>query len=370
MSNRVDSNLVNEAAGKLLLNDAVKFSSNTNNTSMFGTFPISNGNYDLQGAVADVQKGGQNGIGSRILQIDSATPLIMNPCIIVVTQAPTMWKNNPEIGQMLRALWEVDAESIDGIDFGYTVGVADTIVGHDSQSLKMPTQTARTAVNPSVTWTEKYGNIVWGLHYQWLCAMQHPDTNSSYLSTIAALTSNNETSEYNHIPPWILSAFSMSFMAIQPDPTGHWSRIIDAAYYTGVFPTETGNLGLKRQLNTSDKVARTISYTGIVQHNDNTREVGALIMKALQVHRPDYQRAATIPGINADIANFGNSAAGKDATYAYNRMVNDNYTGAKGFDQRGLTDISNTTTSTNSFESDLDSQNNTVPVTKNSGSMV
>ena len=248
------------------------------------------------GNVANVQDGAQNGIGPRILQIDAVTPLIFNPAIIVLLTAPTMWDQYPLAKQTLKALMEMHAKSVTGISFGYTMNFAETPSGHDGQQLPMPTNTQRTAVSPSFTWPELYGNIVWNLHYKWLTDIQHPDTQVSHLSA-------NFSDE--NIPPWLLSTISASFIAIQPDPTGIPDRIIDAAVYTAVMPTETGDLGIKREINSAESPDRSVTYKSIVQHNSNTRELGRLVLKAMNAHKPDFQKATTYSGVEASMQNTG-----------------------------------------------------------------
>ena len=262
--------------------------------------------------IANIQEGGQLGAGPRILQLDAATPLIFNPAIIVLLSAPTMWSNNAVAKKTLKALFELHAKSVSGIGFGYTLNFAESLVGHDGQNMSMPTNSQRTAVNPSFTWVEGPGQIVWNLHYKWITDIQHPDTQVSRLSA---------TLNANTIPAWLLSTVSASFMAIQPDPTGLPDRIIDAAVYTGVIPTETGDNGMKRDINSAEAPERTISYRAIVQHNDNTRELGRIVMQSLNAHKPDFQRATTYSGIESSISDLGMSKEVEDALRDYQLLT-------------------------------------------------
>lgn len=255
--------------------------------------------------ISNIQEGAQNGAGPRIPKLDAATPLVLNNAIIVLLSAPTMWDPYPMATQSLKALFEQHAKSVTGIDFGYTLNFNDTQNGHDGQSLSMPTHSQRTPVSPAFTWPEIYGNLVWNLHYKWIMDIQHPDTQVSQLSS--------QFSE-DQVPPWILSAISASFIAIQPDPTGIYDRIIDAAVYTAVMPTETGNLGIKREIGgTPETPERSITYKALVQHNDNTRELGRLVMKSLNIHKPDFQRATTYTGVDDSLASLGLSKEVEEA---------------------------------------------------------
>ena len=262
--------------------------------------------------VANIQAGAQLGIGPRILQIDAATPLVFNPAIIVLLTAPTMWDRYPAAKNALKSLFEMHAKSVSGLSFGYTLNFADTPNGHDGQQLSMPTNSQRTAVSPSFTWPEIYGNVVWNLHYKWITEIQHPDTQVSHLS---ANFSDDQ------VPAWLLSTISASFIAIQPDPTGIPDRIIDAAVYTAVIPTETGDLGIKREINSAESPERSITYKALVQHNDNTRELGRLVLKAMNAHKPDFQRATTYKEVESSLQGTGIDKEVQDALRDYQLLT-------------------------------------------------
>lgn len=240
--------------------------------------------------VANMIRGGQLGTGIRFPNIDAASPLVFNPAVIVVTHVPAMWNEYPKLQEMLKSLVETHAKSITGIDFGYQMETADTIVGHDGQTQKVPTRSTRTQISPSMTFQEISGNLVWNLFRMWISDMQHPDTNFSKLSAQI---------DGGVIPPWLMSSYSMSMVAIQFDPTGLPDRIIDAAFYTNLFPTDTTELGIQRTLGTSEIKERTIPFTGIVQHNENTRELGYHIAKMLNLHKIAYDFA--LPGLSGKV---------------------------------------------------------------------
>lgn len=305
----------------LLLGRTANYGSNA---SAYGVFPIS-ANQEAnpyQGAVANPQEGGQFGFGPRIMQLDAGSPLILNPCIIVITQLPRMFDRNPEWQKTFKSSFELDAKSITGIDFEYNVQEATSLVGHDGQNLSMPTMTQRSPVNPTASWTEKYGNIVFGLHYLWILGIQHPDTQCSFMSAMAEL---EDGGNINNVPPWLITTFSMSFMAIQPDPTGLYNRAVDAAFYTAVWPTGTGMIGFKKEINSVEQPERQINYKGLVQHNDNTREVGSYLMKMLNFYKVNMQRATTTAGVDAKIDYSGLKRAQNDMNQAYSSMIGANY---------------------------------------------
>jgi hypothetical protein len=254
--------------------------------------------------VANIIDGAQLGLGAHIPYLDGSTPLVMNPVVLVVTHTPAMWDlPGYEYNKAIcKALIERHANSVSGIDFNYTLNVADAPVGLDGQQMGVPLNTTRSAVSPSFTWKELSGNLVWNFFYKWIKDIQHPDTHASLMS---AMYTNNSGEGGGDIPDYIVSTYSMAMMAIQFDPTMDPDRIIDAAFYTAMFPTETGDIGFERQIATAKSPDRTIPFRAIVQHNHNTRELGKYIGKALQLHKPNYDLATTASGIHMNLREMG-----------------------------------------------------------------
>lgn len=245
----------------------------------------------LQGTVANVSRSGQNGTGVRITKLDGATPLVFNPVIPVVLTVPTMWNKFPQKQEILRALMETHARNITGIDFSYSLETSQVQIGHDGQQMDAPTKTTRSQVNPSATFTEYTGNIIYKFFQDWMFDIQHPDTNASALPAMGIMDEN--------MPGWTMSAYSMSMLFIQPDPTGLPDRIIDAFVICNMFPKDMGEIGFQRQLGTSETKERSINFTGIVQHNNNTKELGIRVMKMLGLHRINYNNA--LPGLTGSV---------------------------------------------------------------------
>ena len=231
-----------------------------------GVTPNFNGNFHL-------------GMGINAPMLDVATPCTFTPAVIVVISIPQMYMNNgvpTAMGILTKNLMETHAKAVSGIDFGYTLGT-DTaaMAGHDTQQFAVPTKTTRGAVNPSFTFTELSGNLVWNWAKRWIWDIQHPDTNASM-------------AQVNFPGAYTMSAYAASFMVIQFDPTMRPERIIDAAHICNVFPTETGSIGFERTIGTVKPLERTINFTGIVQHNAQTKAIGIEIARKLNLHVHNY----------------------------------------------------------------------------------
>lgn len=250
---------------------------------------------------SNITYSGQVGSGIRFTKLDGATPAVFNPTVIVVLNTPSMWERFPKAQAMLRAIIETHATSVTNIDFGYTLETAETVVGHDGQTLKVPTRTTRSSVEPSIEVPEYPGMPVYNLFKQWMFDIQHPDTNASVLPSKmlpgGEYTPNSATSDGNFtdMPGWYVSAYSMSIAIIQYDPSGLPDRIYDAAIITNMFPTSIGDVGFNRQIGTTEMKPRTIQFTGLIQHNEMTKALGVNIAKMLSMHKVDYDFA--LPGL-------------------------------------------------------------------------
>lgn len=284
------------------------------NIDQVGAVTFDNTKYPSQ--VANVIDGAQLGMGVQITRLDAATPLVFNPAVLVVTQTPSMWDNFPYAQKMLKSLVEQHAKSVSGIDVSYTLETATTPVGWDGQELKVPTRATRAAVDPSFTWQELTGNLVWNFIRKWIFDIQHPDTNASLMSAVIGDNSTGSTNgaSSNIIKPWLMSSFSMSMLAIQFDPTMRPENVIDGFYYTCMFPTATGDFGLERTHGTTKAMERSVPFTGLVQHNDNTKWLAQEVATLLQFHKVNYNKAIAGPGISVQTikSNFPNESSNGD----------------------------------------------------------
>ena len=228
-----------------------------------------------------LSSGLQLGSGANMPMLDVATPCTFTPVVLVVTSLPAMYivEGKPtRMAWILKDLIESHAKSVTGIDFGYTLSTEQGPASHDGQQFAVPGKTKRGDVSPSFTFDELSGNIVWNTFKKWVWDIQHPDTNASMANVV-------------YPGAYTMSAYAMSFMAIQFDPTMRPDHIIDAAHYTNVFPTGTGDIGFQRQIATVTHPERTIPMTGIVQHNDYIKTIAMTIAEQLALHKHNYNVA-------------------------------------------------------------------------------
>lgn len=243
----------------------------------------------------NIQQGGQLGFHNRSVSMDGATPLPLHCAHVFVLQMPRFWDRFPATQRAYKAMIELNATTIDGIDMNYTMDFGDVEIGHDGQMASMPLLTKRAAVNPSVALNEVGGNIFWNLNYTWLKHISHPDTTASLLASLYG----------DNLEQWVWSTFSATWLVVQPDPTGLYNRIVDAHVITNIIPDATGPFGIKRQIGAAEVAKRTVNYKGVWTHNEHTRELGRLVMKAINAHRPNLDYALTWDGVKANISDKG-----------------------------------------------------------------
>lgn len=245
--------------------------------------------YGSNPRVANLALGSTLGPGVRSVSLDAATPLVLPPATIVVLHTPTMYDNNPAIGQMIKVLLETQATAVDGIDIEYTLDTSDSPIGHDGQSIKVPTQTKRSEVSPTFTIPEVTGNLVWDLFTKWITDIQDADT-------IASMTHLD-----NPTIPFVSSTYSISMAVIQFDPSGNPDNIVGGGFISNMFPTTAGPFGLERQIGQSSTKERSIPFTGYLRHNKSTR--AALVDIAKQLNLGSWalrSGAARQPGLSVD----------------------------------------------------------------------
>lgn len=224
----------------------------------------------------------QLGIGPMCPRLDAATPLVLPPATIVVLSTPAMYTvdNKPTaMSIILKDLFESHAKTVSGIDLTYANNATEAgPTGHDGQQFKVPTKTTRAPVDPSFAFQELSGNLVWNTFKKWIWDINHPDT---YVSM----------AQLQYPGAWCMSVYSMTIMVLQFNVTGRPESLLDASVITNIFPTTTTEFGMQRTIGTMEAKERTITFSGIIQHNDYTKALGMYVADQLQLHTINYNVA-------------------------------------------------------------------------------
>jgi len=239
----------------------------------------------------------QLGLGLNAPALDVATPAVFTPAVAVVMSVPAMYSGqNSVMGKLIKNLIESHSKNITGIDVEYTLdNESSSIVGHDSQNMSVPTKTKRTQQSPSITMQELSGNIVYETFNKWIWDISHPDT---YVSMAGSVFPG----------AWTMSAYAMSMLIIQFDPTMRPDRIISAAFLSNMFPSTVGALGLERNLGSVKTQDRNITFApAIIQHNQYIREMAINVARRLELHTHNYDYAPSTfgPDVTSEISGYG-----------------------------------------------------------------
>ena len=228
---------------------------------------------------ANILRGGQNGLGSRPALLDAATPLALTPLVAVVTKTPTMFDRFTGAADTLKDLVERHARTIEGVDLEYTLETTQTQSGHDGQPFETPKDGRRTPVQPQMTFNEVNGLLVWKFFTDWIRLIVNPDTQGSSLAALLG----DET-----LDPYVASYYTMDMTLIQYDRTMLPKNIIEAYQITNMFPKTAGPAGFRRQIGESTVPDRQVTFAGIQQHGEYTRQAGKNIAELMQLHKVDF----------------------------------------------------------------------------------
>lgn len=238
------------------------------------------GLYNGSSFISNMESAGQLGIGIKPGALDAATPLVVPPAVIYVTQIPHMWtiyEDDIALARTIKSMFETHAKSVTGINIGYTLETGQQPMGHDGQEMNAPTVSKRNAVQPNFTYPEVTGNLVFRCHQQWLWDIADPDTQIS-LSRLAD----------DDVLPFTMSTYALSFIALQFDQTYSANRLLGAIYVTNVFPTATSDFEVKRDIGQASTQDRSISYTGLAIENENIYYLGVRIARTLGLRNESF----------------------------------------------------------------------------------
>lgn len=249
-------------------------------------------------AIGNVIESGQLGFGPILKNLDGNTPPVFLPMQLVVLHVPTFFnyiQNGPAI---FKALFELHLQQMDGFDPQYQMEVEGTPVGRDGQTMDVPMRQTRNKINPTCTWSEKIGNVIYNFGRLWMNAMRDIDTQASSMAGIIPAGTT--------LPPLVASMYAADILLIQYDTTMRPDNIIDALAITNFFPTDIGSPGytLNQQQNTRPE--RQFTFTGVLQHNNNTIALAKNVATLLNLHTVNFQDAHPIAdAIETEIRNEG-----------------------------------------------------------------
>jgi hypothetical protein len=208
--------------------------------------------------ILDLTNGAQNGYSTDFTTYVSNSTYTKRNLICLLLEAPTGFNdlNSPDAWiATLKALVELHAKSISGLNSELTVDFIETAVGGAGEMQEDISNVQRQRSTPEFTWVEKYGKPVWNFHDGWIRNLLMDP-----ISKVAAVVASGTTRPTDLLPDYT----SASMIFIEPDPTH--TQVVYAWLCTNMMPKSSGeNVGRRDLTQAAAEVEYTITYTALTQ---------------------------------------------------------------------------------------------------------
>lgn len=250
------------------------------------------------GIVANLAAGAQYGFTPHLAQLDASTALVLRPVTYIVTHVPGMFKYVPGYVQFTKTFFEQIAHNISGVTIQYRNEGHGMPAMSDGQQAYVPTDTKRTAVEPTVNTAEYTGNVCWNYIATWIRMKKDPDTQAA--SLVGYIDPNED------LPPHTFSVFSMDMAGIQYDTTLRPKNIIDGFQLTAMHPNDTGDAEFQHEIGTSHSPERSFTFNAVLQHNRNTAAAARTLAETMELHKVNANfQTPVATDVESLIANYG-----------------------------------------------------------------
>lgn len=250
----------------------------------------------------DIEHGGQHGWAPDLSAWVSNQAYIRRNLICILLEAPRFFSKmtNPEkYTASLKALFELHARTIEGLNGGLTVDFDEHPVGGAGEMQQEITDVKRARSEPTFTFVEKYGMPIQTFLSMWIrYGMADPNTKYPLIGTLADAPGDM-------LADW----FTASCLFIEPDPIH--KRVVKSWVGTNMMPKGTGEIIGKRDLTSASEVTTlSVEFTGIYQFGmgkDGTNQFAQSILDGLNLSKADPMLAPSfISKINSDISSAAN----------------------------------------------------------------
>lgn len=262
-----------------------------------------------QSAVVDLRNGGQLGYSPVYAEWVNNAKYIRKNMIAILMEPPTGFEYLDPSGTMtstLKALVELHAMSIEGLNSKLTVDFAESPFGAGGQFQEDPTDVKEERANISFKFEEKYGMPIFNFFKYWITGLiMDPNTK---VPTIATLQ--------NRPPDMLPDRYSATMLFIEPDPIHN--KVVKACLVTNMIPKDTGDAVMRRELTAAgEQTTYDIPFTGIPQWSIGVDALAQRILDSLSITGANPQRrAAFLDGISADVAAGAKGYQSEAATLA------------------------------------------------------
>ncbi len=253
--------------------------------------------------MVDLQNGGQMGFTPNYSQWVSNQQYIRKNLICLLIEAPIgfQYLPNPDVWVgTLRALVELHAIRITGLNARLTVEVAETPVGGGGNMQQDPTNVTRERSVPQFSWNEKYGMPVNMFHQGWITNLiMDPDTKFANVATLPT----GDTNSSNGPPTDMLAdMYTATMIFIEPDPTH--TRVVKSWLVTNMFPMSTGDIAGSRDLAAANEnLSIEITYAGIAQYGLGVDAFAQQLLSSISIAGANpYTENAFVQAIEAVVS--------------------------------------------------------------------
>lgn len=244
----------------------------------------------------DLNNGGQMGFAPDLTEWVSNQAYVRRNVFCLLLEAPQFFQYLPEPDKWvntLRALVELHPKTIEGLNAGLTVEVAETPVGGGGEMQEEFTDVKRARTQPVFTFDEKYGMPIQTFIREWITqGMMDPDSKVANVGTIAGKRPTD----------MLADQYSMTCAFIEPDPTHR--KVMKSWITTNMFPKGTGDIIGKRDLTSASEILTlSIEFTGVSQFNLGTNVLAQKLLDNININNANpYLRPAFVKDIAADVA--------------------------------------------------------------------
>lgn len=256
-----------------------------------------NGGYNktANAPMLDLQYGGQHGWSPNLVEWVSNQAYVSRPVICLLVEAPRMFTVMPDSQKWiasLKALFEVHARSIEGLNAGLTVETDEHPVGGAGEQQEEIVNVTRERTRPRFTFIEKYGRPIQKLLDYWIrYGMMDTESKFALLGTL----NNQEVTDL--LADW----YTATCLFIEPDPLH--KKVNKAWLTTNMFPKGTGEITAKRDLTASQEILTLdIEFAGISQVGDGVNAFAQQILDSINITNADpFSKPAFVDNISADV---------------------------------------------------------------------
>jgi hypothetical protein len=292
----------------------------------------------------DLQYGGQMGFTPNYTQWVSNQQYIRKNLICLLIEAPIgfQYLPNPDVWVgTLRALVELHAIRITGLNARLTVEVAETPVGGGGNMQQDPTNVTRERSVPQFSWNEKYGMPVNMFHQGWITNLiMDPDTKFANVATLST------DSTYGPPTDMLADMYSATMIFIEPDPTH--TRVVKSWLVTNMFPLSTGDITGQRDLTTAqENLTVDITYSGIAQYSLGVDAFAQQLLTSISIAGANpYTENAFVQAIEAVVSSTTTGYQNEVADIAANQVdpVSDTLATGEAISSSMVTDAQDSTT--------------------------